>query len=52
MAVVEITCSVKGTSTPRAGSAPVRLAAITASGPSTVANDAAITLLCFTTSPP
>ena len=54
-AVVEITRSVKGTSTPRAGSTPDRLAAIpasglkTASGFNTAANDAPVILLCLAT---
>ena len=50
-AVVEITCSVKGTSPPRAGSAPARVAANPASGVNTAANDTAVILLCFTIPP-
>ena len=46
MAAVEITCSVKGPSAPRAGSGSARLAAIPA------ANDTAVTPLCFTIWPP
>ena len=52
LAVVEITRSVKGTAAPRAGSAPARPAANPTSGLNIAANDAAVTLLCFTIPPP